>query len=261
MFFLKTYIYSIFNTKYYLELNKKSMKIAIFYFIILLVFFSAISSVKVFLNFDNKYNDVKKEFNEKIDEFEIKDGLLTIKGENPLIIRREYLNVFFYDSKNEISFDKKDSIINLIFTKKEFIFEDHLSKIREFRVPYKKMFLQNINKEDFLMFLDIYFLITIILLVLFFVVLDILNIFFMTIIITWIARIINLINGIDSNFKSVYKITLYALTLPITINIILVVIDFNLVYFNLVFIMICLFYLLFAFNNIGNSMIKKESHL
>jgi hypothetical protein len=257
MFFLKSYISSIFKINYYTILNKKAFYKAIFYFLALLIIVRGASGVREYISFNDEFKAILESFDKEVNELKIEDGIMSIEAEKPVLIKRKDLIIVFDDSNSELEYNEDNYQFSIEF-KKEYLSYQYLTIDNENKIFYNILFWENLTKDGFVRFANIYILFINITSIILESLLYFLKMFFYAFIIATIATYMNYFNRIITPFKEVFKLTLYSVTLPLTINLILIILNINVIYFDAFIIVISLIYLLLAYNKIVNEINEKN---
>lgn len=218
MGFLSKIKNSIINPKAYVQFLKESGGRAVLYLFLITLILGCIGRIRTVYDFNNILNKAKDSLNKEVRDFTFEDGKLTVEGEMPIIIKEADGSVFIIDTSgktNESILDKYEKAIFITDTKMVNK-ENSLQK----RVTDFSSIKFSLNKEKASKFIHKAKLLNSFI-ILFGTLWFFLKQFIFALFTTLLALIVNAFVKARVNFGEVYKLTLYALTVPIILNTVL----------------------------------------
>ena len=283
--FWKRIIISIKNIEQYQILAGESTKSAIKYLLKLMVVFTLVVAGAITINFNNAVNNFKTFIEQDVSELTFKDNELNVKSENKdetlITYKIEYMDIKIMFDTSEISQEKIDEYTNdiklefngIIFLKDRIIIKNQMTNIPS-TYNYSDITSQyNINiiqKQDIINALSNQNLFTIC------------SIFFMTmfiylyiiylssvlidaLVLALLGYITSAILKVRLKVSALYNIAVYALTLPIILNLMYIIINmftgFTVKYFQIMYTAISYIYVISSILIIKSDVIKKQREL
>ncbi|WP_058485511.1 DUF1189 family protein [Defluviitalea phaphyphila] len=251
--FFKKINMSITDFSFYKVIIQESTGKAIIYLIFLSMLLSILPSIKIAYLINDEINYIEQ----KISYFELKNGELNVVGDMPIFIEI-YDNLAIIDTTNQTN----ESILNNFQHKRVFLITNKKISGR-IGTQYREILLKNLkikdfNKDDLKLILFIIKFIVIILCILWVVLSTIIHKLMNSLFINVVGVIVNLIYKANLEYKDIYKIGIYCMTLPSILISIIGQIDFPNLNFLLFFAyyIIVILYLIKAITEI-----KKENEI
>ena len=212
---------SITSIKGYKELIKGKISQVIIYSILLSLIVGAIQGIFSFTTISAMQNTMEKVISLDEFKFTLQDGILNF--ENSPIKSEEGRNIVYIDT--EISLDEKDTIRNIIIHKDVSIsiLKDGISfRMNGEEYDYNFSEMPLVGKIDNEMVLKSLSLIGIIKYIAFIsaIIMTYINFMINTFILSIVGIILNKINGLGLRYENIFKISVYATTLPTILSVI-----------------------------------------
>jgi len=247
---------SIINPKAYVEFLKESVGRTVLYIFLITLVCSSIVSAKYIYKFADARDKAKDAINKDIRDFKFENGRLAVDGDMPITIKEEDGTVIIIDtsgSTTENVLDQYDK--GMLITDTKYISKKNPSQKEQ--VEFSSFKDLSFDKSDVVRLIDkakVFNVFIVIFVVLWFFAKQFLFALFAAL----LALIINLFIKARVRFGEVYKLTLYALTVPIIINTIYDVTPLSLGFLlkKFIYLAIALTYLGFAFKAIKESEIE-----
>lgn len=281
--FFKTIKKSITDFEKYPELASKKIGTAISYLIKLLAIFTLIISSIYIFEISKNIKETLKYIDEQIPEFIIKDNELEIQTDKPIIIEKEgsLFNIIIIDSKKEL---EEETLINyknkingtqngiLILKDKFFIKIENAKEIISYN--YSELFenyqISNFDKQQLIEIFTgknlvaIYVSCFIIIYIYTFLV-YITSIWLDILLLACFGYISSIFIKIRIKFIAICKIAIHSLTLPILLNLIVIIVEtftsFRIKYFEIMYMGIACVYIISAIMMIKADIIKHQEEL
>jgi len=207
---------SIINPKAYVEFLKESGGKAVLYLFLVTLILGCIGRIRTVYDFANLRDKAKDAINKEVRDFKFENGKLSVDGNMPIIIKEDDGSVFIIDtagSTPESSLDQYKKGVYVSDTK--IINKKNSSQKEEINLStYKEL---TFEKSDVLKIIDKAKVFNIFIIICgtawFF-----LKQFIFALFTALLALIVNAFIKANVNFGEVYKLTLYALTVPIILN-------------------------------------------
>lgn len=263
---------AIFNFEEYQNFAQENLSTTIKYILKLMLIFSIIISILFTIRTYNEVNNIKEMLNAECPEFKIENNTLTIESENKQYVK-EYKDLSFaiiFDSENaEILEEQKNEYRRIIAVLKDKIIlstEGATSNItyQEIESNYN---ISSITKQEILNYMNsnlmisvyiVFFVITLILMYIIYLIQMTFDILFISIITLFMSRIM----GFNFKYKSAFSMSTYSLTLPSILLLIYMGINiftgFNIKYFDVAYDLISYIYIITALFIIKSDLIKQQ---
>lgn len=257
-FFTKLYK-SITDTNFYRNFLDEPLKRAITYLLGVTLIFGSISMVRTIYDLNLNMNQTIDFFDKKVPDFKLENGELTVKGRMPLIIDEKNGDITIIDTTGRTNESVLDKYEKGTFVSKDKIVrkESELQKREYYFSAAKEVTVTKNNVRGLVPLLKWIYVITVLFGLLGFFISKLLNALFLSIIVAITFKV----SSIGLTFKDVYKLSLYALTLPIIISTILDIIPVYVPYFWILYYGIALYYLWKAIDNIKKDKLAEENIL
>lgn len=242
---------SITRPEAYSHFLKESGGRAVLYLLFLCLIFGGIGTIKTIYEFNKVVSEVEALLKEKVPNFTLKNGELNVEGEMPIILNERGPSVVIIDTS-----DKADESIldkyqdGLFISKTKFIQKQGSYKRQETSfASFRGMTLTKTDVQGYVGY-SIFLKVAIGILspILFFI-----SKFFSAFIITILALIVNGFYKAKVTFGQIYKLSIYALTLPIIIKVFFTVTTLYFGFFWVVYYGVALLYLILALKSINKN--------
>lgn len=284
--FFKKLKISIFKFEDYAQLAAQKIGQSIIYILILMIIFALIASIAVTYKFSISLNDAKNYISDEIETIQFKDGILNIipseEKDKPIIIENEQLPVgkIIIDTTdvteeeiNRYTEEIKGYTSGLVMLKDRIITKTEMSNITT-TMSYKDIAtqynIQEITKADIInmlegrnavnIYVSFYFAMSVYLFLIYFptVLID-------AILLSVLAYITSIIARVRLKFSASYNISIYALTLPIILNLAYIIVNtltgFTIEYFQVMYTAIASIYVIASILIIRSDLIKRQMEL
>lgn len=222
---------------YYL---KETVGKAILYLLFITLIFGSLNLVRPIIDFNTGIKQLTRSFNMNMPDFTLKNGELKVEGNMP-IISGDNNYIFIVDtngSTGENALDKYNAGVLILKNKiiqKQNSFQKNEYNFRDFAGL-------TLNKSDIQGYIPLLKVINV-----FIVLFGYIGFFagklISALILTLIGLIINISMKAGKDFGALYKLSIYSLTLPIIIKVLLNVINYQIPYFFIIYYGIALFYI------------------
>ena len=255
-----TFYKSLTSFKYYKVLAKMPVSRAIGYLVVVSLLFSFIAVIPSAVEVSRSSKEFYREYEQNAPDFEIKDGIMTTGVGEPVFMIDQpgkALAVVFdeTDTLNKSSLNEYQSVL-LMDSDSVYI----KSPVTDQDMPYSAIFPADIDKESFTAYLGLVNIINILFLgffVVMFILLNMLGAFF----IASVGNLLLTFKKIRIEFSRAYAIACYASTLPIILKTLRHLFMVNIMFFDIIYVLIGILYFWNAVNNIINNSIPREMNV
>ncbi|MGN0143599.1 MAG: DUF1189 domain-containing protein [Clostridium sp.] len=265
--FIHNFAYSIFNFKSYREFLSQGLFKAILYLFIVSAVFSTLGNISILNTFNDDITRLENKYIQESPEFELKNGVLTIDSEEPVIYKytgdSPILSIFIKDFLigdvliSDTSGNSDVSILN-DYTNGTYIDSKSIYAKKNGEIIANIDFSQNnsltLNKESltgyFQLFKNTF---DIVLLIVNPIVKFLDNLISVFVIIGPMTLILSRNLKQKLSYRESSIIGIYAMTLPIILNSLMTVLDIYISEFAFIFYMLTLFYSIFAIRGINST--------
>lgn len=254
------FIKSIIDIKSYLVFLKERTGKAILYILLLSIILGGIKGFNVSRNIQKAINEAKNYLTENEDTFKLENGELTV-GENPILIKEEGVLVLVDTSYTYESYGQKqladlnlENYINsvLVFKDRVIVNNNGQQTVQNF-----SEITTNIYPGDIINILNAASIVGVFIL-LFYIVGGFIGNLLWALIITLVGTVASYIIKVKIKFKGLYRISLYAITLPAVIHTIFVSASIVVPMFSLIFLVISMVYVYLALKLIKKELTEEE---
>lgn len=234
--FFKKVKFSITNFGFYKNVLKESIDNAFTYLFLLALLMSVLVMIKPMINITKGFNEMQVYIQKEVTDFSFANGELKMSGKMPVILHKNDSEIFIIDTtgrtnKNILDNYKEGVLItkNKIYNKENQIkIEEYdLSKAGKFKFT-KKDLLRWLGKPIIIAIADIFILVFA---VTFMILGKFISVFFSSL----LGLIIKWIKNIKIEYSDLYKLVIYALTLPIILATLQEISGFKLPYAGLIY--------------------------
>ena len=279
--FFKKVKLSICNIEKYPELAIEGVPKAITYLIKLIAIFVLVLSISMIITTSKNVKEGIKYIEKEFPEFSYKEGTLDVNVEEKIKIENnEYFGKVIVDTKTEKEEEKNKYIdeINekgngIIILKDKMILRNPAiagTTTFEYKDLMGQIGVQEFTKEDILnyangkMMYSLYFSLFLVIFIYGFMIYFI-NTILNVVLISLFGNLAGLISKIKMRYAAIFNMSIYAVTLPIILNIIYVIInmftEFRIEYFDVMYIAVATIYLFAAIFMVKDDLIKKQLEL
>jgi len=206
---------SIINPKAYVQFVKESGGRAVLYLFLITLILGCLGRIRTVYDFSNVINKAKDSLDKEVRDFRFENGKLTVDGEMPITIKSEDGSVFIIDTSGKTTESVLDGYDKGIFVGESKMVEKKSSLQKQetdfsvFKFTFDKAKAKNLL--DKVKVLNIFIIV-------FGTAWFFLKQFMVALFIALLALIVNAFVKANVNFGEVYKLTLYALTVPVILN-------------------------------------------
>lgn len=254
------FIKSIIDIKSYLVYLKERTGKAVLYVLLLSIIFGGIKGFMVSRGIQKVFDETKAYLSENKDTFKLEDGELTV-GDKPILINDTGSLVFIdtnyvydqYDQKRLAELDLEDYSDSVLIFKDRIIVNNNgqqtIQKFSDLGV--------NIYSSDVIRIINAASIIWI-LIVAFSIIGGFIGNLLWALALTLVGTVATFILNVKIKFKGLYRISLYAITLPVIIDTILSTANIVIPMFNLIFLIISFVYVFLALKLIKKEVTEEE---
>jgi len=217
-----SYIKSIFDFNSYDYFNKKSVGRAFLYLFFLTIFLGGLSVLRPLYNFNTELDKFTASYAKSAPEFNFKDGVLKVNNDEPLIYGDSDIGYILDTSGGTTTSALKEYTSAILVTKDHLYQKDIFGNIKN--IPLSTLQEFSFDKSSLEGYLPDLKLINI-LFIIFFPIKFFIGYLINALILSLIALSLNTFSKTKTTFKSFYKLSIYALTLSTTFNLIITSID------------------------------------
>ncbi len=243
---------SLYDFKAYAGFKKGTMGRAFLYLFVVSMIFGIIGSVKIYMGMDQAFKDMHQTFTKDFPNFTFtKDGL-EVEGKMPIISAEGNKFVTVVDTEGKVSPSVLDLYEEGIYVgKTKLIFKKNQVETREYDLSsFKELApLTKRDVEKFFAYSWVISLFVIIFFLAFYFVAKIVN----AAVVGLIGLIYSAITRSGESYGNLFKLSVYALTLPIILETLQMVTGFNIPFFFWVYFAIAAGYLIYALIRIKGS--------
>ena len=219
---------------------KETVGKAIIYLVLLTLIFESINLVRPVIEYNNGINQIIRTFNMNAPNFTIKNGQISVDGDMP-IISKDNGYIFIVDTTGKTDETALDNYYSGILVLKDRIIQKE-SSFQKRVYSLKDLGSLVITKSDVQGYIPLLKIVNI-----FIVLFGYIGFFagklISALVLAVLALIVNAILKTNREFKDLYKLSIYALTLPVIIKVFLSVVNYNIPYFFVIYYGIALFYI------------------
>lgn len=278
--FFKKVKTSIFNVEKYPELATEGVPRALSYFIKLVLILAIVICAGMTYQIQNMIKQGIEYLKNDFPEFSYQNGALDIKSENPITIDEKTVGKIIIDTKTEDR-EKINQYTNqitekgggILILKDELIIKNSAimgTATYEYNKILEQMGLTRFEKQDVINYaqgsqmISIYATIFITLLMYAFII-YFLNTIAYVLLISTFGYLASLFAKVRMRYAAIFNMSIYASTLSILLNCIYLIINtfvnFNIEYFDVMYISVAVIYLFAAIFIIKDDLIKKQAEL
>ncbi|MEI6603216.1 MAG: DUF1189 domain-containing protein [Clostridia bacterium] len=246
---------SLYSVKTYSIFNKLSVGKAFGYLLLLTVTLGILSSISPVIAYNQAIGYISKEFVAKVPAFELKDGIFTMEGKMP--VRYESGGtVIVIDTTGKTTVDSLQAYSSYLLITKTAYFQKQ--NLREQIYKFKDLAALTFTKDSVQKMIPLLNLVSIFI-VLFVPVGFFVVYLFFALLLALIGLILNSAVGSRLPFGNIFKLGIYALTLPTIFEVIFNAFSFNIPYFWLIKLLVATIILWAAFAEIKNEREEQEA--
>lgn len=273
-------VISITKFEDYEQFAVDKIKNSLIYALKILVIFAILISIACTLKIYSIINNIAIEIEENIDEIKFEDGKLSINSNEPL--KKEYSNFISMNvivDTSDITEEKEQEYIEevydgengIVLLQDKAIVKNVLSNQIEY-YDYKDIIIngENLEKQyliESLQGVNLYLICVLFFIILFFIVFVIygVNVLMYIIIFAFLGNLTSILLKMPLKYKATFNISTHALTLPIILNLLYIIINlflgFEIKYFQIMYIGIAYVYIITAILMIKTDFIKRQIEL
>lgn len=228
--FFITYFKSIFDFNFYHSLNDRPVGSAFIYLLLLTLLLGTISTFPNIYSFNKGMSSVINDIETKLPNFTFENNELNIADDSPIIIGDKKYFYFVVDTNDKYNKTNLDS--NCIVLGKDKLFIPDLSGNTQ--MPYSNYSAFNLTKQSLLQFLSIYKLADIFIIfggLIYFFISKFIYAFF----VSFIGLLLNMAFNTRLSFSNILKLSIFAISLPATFEVILQCFNVTIPFFDLMF--------------------------
>ena len=265
---------AVVNFDEYIKFTEEKLSIAIKYIFKLTLIFTIIITTVLTVKIVQEANNLITNFKNEAPEFSFQDSILVIEGDNQKIVKGDesgYIG-FIVDAQKENLSDIEESanyqrVIGLL--KDKVVVKD--TQGTEVSQTYEQLStdynLNTLNKNTILQFLSennmakIYAIFAVLMFIYFFII-YLIQFFIDILLLSVVGYLLTKIVGVKFNYKSIFNISVYAMTLSIILYMVYMIINlftgFTIKYFEIAYNAIAYIYIITAMLMIKSDLIKQQ---
>ncbi len=248
---------SLYDFKAYAGFKKGSMGRAFLYLFVVSMISGIIGSVKIYMGMDQAFKDMHQTFTKDFPNFTFtKDGL-EVEGKMPIISAEGNKFITIVDTEGKVSPSVLDQYEEGIYVgKTKIIFKRNQVETREYDLSSFKEIapLTKSDVEKFFAYSWVMSLIVIIFFLVFYFIAKIVN----ALVVGLIGLIYSAVTRSGESFGDLFKLSIYALTLPIIIETVLTLTGIKIPFFSVIYFGLATGYLIYALTRIKGSEVAPE---
>ena len=267
---------AIFNFDEYRTFIDEKVPVAIKYLSKLLIIFSLIVTITITIKMAQAINDGKEYIQKEIPNFKIEENTLTIDGENKKYITGydDYIGIVINSEVQDIEqIEEANNYQRIIaFLKEKVVIKDEngMQNVMTYKSLYENNELGVKNKQDILNILSgnkiiVFYVVFIPLCMIYIYIIYTLRILFDIFLISLVGFLLSRILGMRLQYGKVFSISVYSLSLSIVLYIFYIMsnllLNFNIVYFDIAYRLIAYVYIITALFIIRADLIKQSMEL
>lgn len=243
---------SVQGIKQYEDVLKETIGKSILYLLLISLLFGAIASIRGAIDFNNGISKFIEMYNNKLPDFELKNGELNVDGNMPMILSQDKDSYVVIDTANNTNPDVLDSYNNGVLILKDKIIQKRNEAQTEV-TDFKSFQGMTINKSMINTYLPFIKIITP------FIFIGTIVWYFLggllsALVLSLFGLMINAIFKTNLVYRELYIISIYALTTPLIIDMIFKIFGIqHFSYYSLFYHFIAFGYICFALYKIKNS--------
>ncbi len=282
--FFKRFWFSITKIEMYPLLSATGMKKALMYFAGLVMILAMVFSLGIIYELNSFVDGGKEYFENEFPELKYENEMLVVDSEEPIYFENENFligNIIVDTTQREqkhtqqIYFEDEElsngSTIVIAFDQ-ILIKNSEASAVISYRYAdlFGELNIETFNKQDIIEYINssqiigiyttIFFILLIYGFMLYFII-NILNVIFLSI----LGYLTTILTRIKMKYRAIFNMTVYATTLSITLNVIYIginiFVDFNIEYFQVMYLGVASIYLIAAIFMLKTEVIKKQMEL
>lgn len=278
--FFKRVKMSITNFDSYQKFATEKTGTAIKYFFQIVIIFSILASIAIIYSFSNVLNNGVEYIKNDMPDFSFEDNILTLESEEPIELEgKEVSSLLIMDTNIDTDdaqsyLDKMNNYDNsILFLKDRLIVKPNATSgyiTYDYKSITETTSIENFTKQDLVNYLEdsglmkIY--VSIYLMILFYLLITyVLVTLFDVAILSMLAYLTSKLYSVNISYKGCFNIAIYALTLPILLNILYIFINtltgFKIEYFQIMYNIVSYIYVLVAILLIKSDLDKKGMDL
>lgn len=254
---------SVIDFKFYPKIKDNKFAKTFLYMLLLLFIVYSVITARNFLLVKNVMEQASYELNASMPNFELKDGKFSFEGEMPYYIANSGNEVFVIDTTNTVDESIiKNTITGILVTEDRIFVKNNL---QQQTFEFSDLQSTEFNKQDLIEFLPRISWLALASMLLWFLFVVIGHMLF-ALLIVLIGFIISSAYNVDLKFKHLFNFSVYALTLPMLIDLALDLAGspIRMFLFIIIYTAIASIYMLFAIKTYKDSLIspnEEEGHL
>lgn len=211
MGFFTKFSKSLYDFKSYISFKKESTGKAFLYLFLMSLLIGLISIIRPIYQVNNAFKIGKEEFNNSIQELNFKNGVLEVKSSKPISIMEDSFALIVDTDSEEADPDKIKGYPNAMLFYKDVAYFKSNWKVQQ--INYDEIQNLEINKQDVNKYIGIMKSVVYVCIAFMPIGIFIKNMF-TALIIALFALVIGAIQKNEQSFGDMYKLSIYALTLP-----------------------------------------------
>ncbi|MCT4607565.1 MAG: DUF1189 domain-containing protein [Marinisporobacter sp.] len=252
--FFSRVVKSISDFKFYRLVQKESLGKAFLYLLILSLLIGFIGTLPPILDLNKISNQVVDyiKTNPDIPDFTFENGILEVAGDEPYIVElpeENYNNIVVIDTKEQTDRSILDDYNAGVYITRDRIIMKK-SEIETKERSLSTFSFLTLTKENIQKLTSYIVLIAAGFLIIFSLIGDVMGKLVSTLLISILGLIVNAVTKANIGYKDIYKLGIYAITLPAIIQLLLNMLSLNIPFFNLIYYGIVMGYLWKIMRNI-----------
>lgn len=279
--FFKKAKMSIFNIEKYPELAAEGIPRAISYLVKMVAILAVVICIGMMYKASNVINQGIDYIENNFPDFSYQDGILDVKNEEPIIIQEnEYFGKLIVDTKtedsekiNQYTNEITEAVNGIAILKDKIIIKNEAmveTAIYQYNELLGTMGITKFEKQDIINFakgsqmINLYISLFITLFV-YTVIIYFLNTLINVLLISVFGYFASLFAKVRMRYAAIFNMSVYAITLSMILNIIYVIINifvnFNIQYFDVMYISVAVIYLFAAIFMIKEDLLRKQEEI
>jgi len=265
---------AIINFDEYRNFSEEKVSVAIKYLLKVILIFTIVITIALSIKFVNETNKAMQIFKDEFPEFKFENNSLIIEQENKKFIRGDELSFFgiIVDSEkdNLSQVEEKDNYQQIIALLKDKIVVKNINNV-EAVITYeqinKENDLSNINKQAIIEYTSgnyriILYLLFVAIAIIWLFIICFIKIIIDVLVLSLMGYIASKIIRVKFDYKSIFNMSVYALTLSILLSLIYIIVNlftgYQIIYFDIAYDAIAYIYIITAMLMIKSDLIKQQ---
>lgn len=244
------FYYSIISFDKYRLFLRQSMGKAVTYLLLLTLVLSAAIYISEYYRYNEIFDFTAKFISEELLDFRFENGRLEVSGEMPITIDNDNIP-FVIDTRP----DAEDRILNtydivMLITSDKFIVKNYIERSEVPLSLYKGLVLTRDDLISGIPFVKPIYAVFLVFTAIFFIIGKFISVF----VVSLIGRAVNSMKGTRLSYQSIFKISVYSMTLPLVVFSILNILQLGIPFMWVLFYVCCAVYVTGVINRIKSEL-------